>query len=103
MLPPMARGAVERLYALLDDLVTGRTTVDRFCSAYETTYNWDVEEVDLTRAEAESFGRLFDAVVLYSPFQDDRRSYSGYRSDHDILVAAKEARLASQKDHRQGN
>lgn len=96
----MAGRGVDVLYTLIRGVTERRIPVDRFCSLYEATYNWDVEEVEMTGLEAEAFARLFDAVVLYSPFPDDRRDYAGYQSEDDIFAAAQDARIALHKEHR---
>lgn len=66
--------------------------VVEFCDAFERSYNFEVEKSDLREDERRIFQALFDEVVLYSPFDDDRKRYAGYRDDAQIRRAAIRAR-----------
>jgi CRISPR/Cas system CSM-associated protein Csm2 small subunit len=75
--------ARDKLVALLKEYANGRDTQE-FCSAYEHTFNFEIDQGELTDNEFRIFQTVFDEVVLYSPFEDDRARYPGYRDEHAI-------------------
>jgi hypothetical protein len=66
--------ARQRLHGLLDLLRSGRLSVDAFCSQFETTYNLEFDKRELTLAEATAFAMLFEKVIWYSPFPEERKA-----------------------------
>ena len=85
-------GARAKLARLLDGLISGALTTVEFCDNYERTWNFELKREELAPGEAEIFEALFDVVVLYSPYPEDRKSYPGYKDEGTILRSAKEAR-----------
>lgn len=63
----------------------------QFCEAFEHGYNFEVDKTDLNRIEADAFAELFDEVVFYSPFPDERATIPNYRSELEIKQAAERA------------
>lgn len=94
----MAREALDRLYGLLDAFLARRIEVGQFCALYSSTYDRDVDEDDMTPGEEAAFARLFDEVLFYSPFPRDRAKYPGYRSEEEIIAAARAAVLALRRE-----
>ena len=77
---------------LLEAFLNGGLTANEFSRRFETAYNLDTDREALTTAEQTSFERLFDAVVWYSPFPDERAVIPHYKSEAQIEQAAKVAR-----------
>lgn len=89
-----------RLHRLVHELRAGSLGIEAFCAQFEHTYNLELDKSTLSPDEAAAFSQLFEQVVLYSPFPEDRAEYSGYRSEADIARAADDAaqRLAERGD-----
>jgi hypothetical protein len=83
--------ARDRLIKLLQEFSAQVLSVTQFCEAYERAYNLEINKSELTPAERATFQQLFDEVVYYSPYEDDRVNYPGYRDDGQIRHAAARA------------
>lgn len=96
-LKPLWKGS-ELLHKLLADYLSGRIDTPLFCSNFEQAFNFDVDRGALTPVENRAFQRLFDEVVYFSPFPEERAEVTNYRSDEQILQAARaaEAELAAE-------
>jgi hypothetical protein len=89
-LQPLWKGS-ELLHKLLADYLGGRIDTPLFCSNFEQAFNFDVDRGSLTRCESDSFQRLFDEVVYFSPFPKERAEVPYYRSEEQIRWAARAA------------
>lgn len=58
--------------ALLQSLSSGSMDAQTFCEAFEVAYNFEIEKDQLTPLERTALGELFELVVRYSPFEDER-------------------------------
>jgi len=87
---PLWRGS-ELLHKLLSDYLRDTIGTALFCDNFETTFNFDVDRHELTPREKAVFGQLFDQVVYYSPFPDERAQIPNYKSEDDIIQAARDA------------
>ena len=81
-----------RLIWLMDLLLQGRLDVERFCVEYEHTWNFEVNENDLPREEARLFEEIFKVAVWYTPVIEDRRNYSGFKGESEVLDAVARVR-----------
>jgi len=89
-LEPLWKGS-ELLHKLLADYLGSRIDTSLFCDNFETAFNFDVNRDELTPKEEAVFGRLFDQVVYYSPFAEERAKVPNYKSEEQILQAARDA------------
>ncbi len=64
-----ARG---RLRKLIELVLAAQVSVEHFCDAFETIYNLELDRSTLTSEEAPAFAAIFDRVVWYSPFVEER-------------------------------
>jgi len=89
--------ASERLRELIRLLREGAVTVEEFCRDFETTYNLRVEKAQLSEPEAAAYAALFEKVIWYSPFPEERKRIPNYLGEKEILDAAlsAEARLSA--------
>jgi hypothetical protein len=78
------RSAREIAVDLMDRLLSGELTVGDFCAQYEQHFNFDWPDRSL-EAQAELFGKLFEVVVWYSPYPDERRSIPNYTGEPDVM------------------
>jgi hypothetical protein len=81
----------ERLYWLIDEYKNGHLDTQGFCTEFERTYNLEVKKEQLLEGERYAFGRLFDKVVYYSPFSEERSRVPNYLGDDEIRAAVEEA------------
>ena len=95
-LQPLWKGS-ELLHKLLADYLADRIDTSLFCSNFEQAFNFDVDRHALTPVERHAFQRLFDEVIYFSPFPEERAEVPQYRSEKQIREAARaaEAELAS--------
>lgn len=89
-LQPLWTGS-ELLNKLLSEYLGGSIGTALFCENFESAFNFDVDRQALTPTEAAVFGQLFDQVVYYSPFPEERAKIPNYRSEEQILQAARHA------------
>lgn len=78
----------ELLHKLLADYLGGSIDTALFCENFEQAYNFDVDRRELTAKEGAAFQRLFDEVVYFSPFPEERAAIPHYRSEKQIRQAA---------------
>lgn len=86
-LEPLWTGS-ELLRKLLADFLNGKLKVETFCRDVRNAYNDAIDEEALTPSEERVFRGLFDEVVWYSPFPDERREIPNYKSEEQIRAAA---------------
>jgi hypothetical protein len=89
-LRPLSSGS-KLLHKLVAEYLGGKIDTARFCSDFEQTYNFDVGSHELTAKEDAIFARLFNEVVYFSPYREDRVIIPQYRSEEQIRSAAKTA------------
>jgi hypothetical protein len=87
----MSETARHRLRRLLAEFRAGTLDTGSFCSQFEHTYNMELDKRTLTANEAAAFGPLFEEVIWYSPFPEERERIPNYRSEADIRQAAEVA------------
>lgn len=80
-----------KLHRLLREFQAGGLGTEDFCAQFERTYNLELDKGTLSPGETTAFGQLFEQVIWYSPFPEDRAEYPGYRNEADIARAAEEA------------
>jgi hypothetical protein len=80
-----------RAYQVIQELLSGVISVERFCSNFEQLYNFDIERAVLPNEIAEALSRLFEAVVWYSPLAEERRRIPNYVDEDSVYAAAREA------------
>jgi hypothetical protein len=81
----------ELLHKLLSEYLAGTLDVRRFCDNFETAFNFDVHRSSLSLTEKAAFAKLFDVVVYFSPFPEERASVPNYKNEEEIWQAAKDA------------
>jgi hypothetical protein len=86
-LEPLWTGS-ELLRKLLDDFLTSKLNVETFCRDVENAYNEAIEDAALTPSEQPIFEELFDEVVWFSPYPEERREIPNYESEEQIKAAA---------------
>lgn len=83
--------ARKRLYDLLKWVSSGKLSVEAFCAQFETTYNLELDRSRLALNEEEAFSMLFEQVIWYSPFPEERAKISNYKGEKEILAAVTNA------------
>lgn len=87
---PLAR---EKIHKLLR-LQLGRDIgYDEFRVQFEELFNFGLSRSEVPAREFELLQRLFDTVILYSPFEHDRERYKGfYRDEKQVATVVEEVR-----------
>jgi len=95
-LQPLWKGS-ELLRKLLADYLRNRIDTPLFCSNFEEAFNFNVDRRELTPVESGAFQQLFDEVIYFSPFPEERAEIPRYRTEEQIRQAARaaEAELAA--------
>jgi hypothetical protein len=86
-LEPLWTGS-QLLRKLLDDFLGGKLKVETFCRDVGSAYNVAIDEAALTPTEQPIFQELFDEVVWFSPFPEERAGIPNYKSAEQIKDAA---------------
>ena len=76
-----------RLHRLIAEFRAGSLDAESFCPQFEHIYNMELDKRTLPAAEAEVFAALFEQVIWFSPFPDERAKIPNYRSEEDIARA----------------
>jgi len=92
MAEPQQTSAGSNLRGLLTAFLAGDLDAEEFSRTFETAYNFETDRRALTAAEQTAFKKLFDVVVWYSPFPDERSAIPNYKSEAEIEEAASLAR-----------
>lgn len=79
--------AKSKLYSLLADFREGQLATVDFCDQFEKTYNFDLDKKILTPAEAEFFSALFEKVIWYAPYPEERAEIPNYIGEDEIRRA----------------
>jgi len=87
----------EQPHKLVAEYLEGGIDTPLFCSNFEQAFNFDVDRSALTPMERAIFQRLFDQVVYFSPFPEERASVPNYRSEAQIREAARTALTESEQ------
>jgi hypothetical protein len=69
---------------LMERLLSGELIVSDFCAQYEQHFNFDWPDRGV-EAQAELFGKLFEVVVWYSPYPDERKIIPNYTGEADVI------------------
>ena len=85
------------LLSLIEAVQQGSMTVGDFSSSVEREWNFGDERATLSEAHKTAFEDLFDVVVCYSPYPDERARIPNYRDEQDVLLAAQVCRRSLEK------
>ncbi|OGN42704.1 MAG: hypothetical protein A2623_11695 [Caulobacterales bacterium RIFCSPHIGHO2_01_FULL_70_19] len=77
---------------LIEAVQQGSMSVGDFSSSVEHEWNFGDERATLAEPEKAAIKRMFDVVVYYSPYPDERARIPSYRDENDVLQAAQQCR-----------
>ncbi len=83
--------AGESLRRLILAYEGGTLSPTDFCDQFETAYNLETDRASLTQTEADAFRQLFEVVIWFSPFADEREAVSNYIGPEEIARAVRAA------------
>lgn len=83
---------------LINAVRQGAMSVGDFSSAVENEWNFGTERATLSEHERASVQKLFDVVVYYSPYPEERARIPNYRDENDVILAAQTCREAFQSN-----
>jgi len=81
-----------QLYSLLGRALDTEAKIEDFCSEFEAVFNFDLEKTSVTDLEWEIFEAVFEAIIWYSPFPEERAAIPNYKGPGEILKVVNEAR-----------
>ena len=82
----------DRLKKLIELLLEQQLDVSTFCEQFESIYNFELERNHASPEKWAAFEELFNKVVYYSPFPEEREKIPNYLSEQEIIEAANVAR-----------
>jgi hypothetical protein len=71
--------------------MAGEIEIPVFCVQFESSYNFHTEKAELTSLELNTFDELFEKVVWYSPYPDEREHVPSYLGEVEIETAIRHA------------
>jgi hypothetical protein len=89
----MSESPRHRIYRLIRDFRDGRLSTEDFCSQFERTFNLELDKAELSEKEETAFSTLFEVVVWFSPFPEERMKVPNYRGEDDVSRAVAEAQI----------
>lgn len=78
---------LQRLHELIESTKSGATAIGEFCKAFERIYNLELVKSSVPKDELRALGALFDKVVWYSPFPQERARIPQYLGEAEIRQA----------------
>jgi hypothetical protein len=90
----MDAGARGRLLGLIEMALADAISVQDFCDRFETIYNLELDKSDLRPDEAPVLKAVFDKIVWYSPFPEERAKIPHYIGEEDVKKAVAKAAAA---------
>ena len=87
-LEPLWTGS-QLLRKLLEDFLDGKLSTKTFCRDIIDAYNDAIDDNALTAPEQAVFKALFNEVAWYSPYPEERAEIPNYKSEEQIVVAAR--------------
>lgn len=79
------------LYKLLTLLNDGQIDVAEFCFEFERAWNFDIDKKELSEYESQIYNAIFDKIVWYSPFPEEREEIPNYIGEKEVRDVAKNA------------
>lgn len=76
-----------KLLRLFEEVRAGVLSIEDFCGNFENIYNFEVDRKSLSGVEVALLNDLFECVIWYSPFPDERREIPNYRNEDDVMAA----------------
>lgn len=80
-----------RLHLLLHLFIQERIDAETFCKRFEHTYNLELNKDDLSDTERFAFSELFNKVVWFSPFPEERARIPNYIGEEEVKAAVNRA------------
>ncbi len=87
----MDAGARGRLLELIEMALSDAISVQDFCDRFETVYNLQLDKSALGPDEAPVLKGVFDKIVWYSPFPEERAKIPHYIGEDDVKTAVAKA------------
>ena len=84
-------GARDKLIGLMKQLRSHEILVEEFAPKYEQAWNFELKGGDVDAAEAEVFKQVFDIAAWYTPYEEDRESYPGFKSEAAVMGTVEQA------------
>lgn len=81
----------ETLYSLIADVIANKIDMRSFCNQFETTFNVETDKSTLSVHERSAFDGLFDKIVWYSSFPDERKEIPNYLDEVQVMDAVRTA------------
>jgi len=79
------------LHFLIGLFLAGQINIPVFCRQFDNSYNLHTDKAALTAIESSAFNDLFDKVVWYSPFPEERKKIPSYLGETEIAIAIRQA------------
>jgi hypothetical protein len=84
----------DHLHFLIGLFLAGQVDIPVFCRQFEASYNFHTEKTALTAIESTAFKELFEKVIWYSPFPEERKMVPGYLGEIEIANAIRQAAVS---------
>jgi hypothetical protein len=81
---------LQKLYELIKLAKSDEITIKDFCEQFERIYNLELDRKIVPKNELGKLAALFDKVVWYSPYEDERKVIPNYLGEEEIRQAIKE-------------
>lgn len=87
----MSEDVSSKLISLLHRAINREISVVDFCDLFGVAFNIDNDKINLSDFELMVFSDLFNEIVWYSPYQDERMSIKNYIDEAAVLKAINNA------------
>ena len=84
-------GARSKLIGLMKRLHAREILVEEFAPEFERLWNFELKRGDVDEVEARVFESVFDTAAWYTPVEEDREAYPGFKSEAAVMGAVEQA------------
>ena len=86
----MSSDSLRQLHELMSRAKAGVLPVQTFCETFERIYNFELDRKSVPVAELKRLSALFEIVVLFSPYTEERKTIPNYVGESEIQKALEE-------------
>jgi hypothetical protein len=83
----MSSQSLEQLHELIDRAMSGELPIKDFCAKFERVYNLELDKKSVPAQELPELEAIFNKVVWFSPFPEERAQIPNYLGESEIMAA----------------
>jgi hypothetical protein len=82
---------LKEIRELLSSVKEGKLTVTKFTDEFSRLFNLELDKTIVSSSEVKILSNVFNVVIWYSPYPDERESIPNYVGEAEVLEAVDQA------------